>query len=142
MDRPNEPNNALASIKCNWSPNFRKRNIPRYQHENRSYIQDLFEQTGQSGDIVRLFMDDTRDAEPYSHQTDLVTQFFRDADLATLQSGSTRSPSEPIALLDDRKPDLYGDIDEDGGLCRKQYGPLSPQQLFSHLSKPVSEWRR
>lgn len=140
MEQSSESNN-VASIKCSWSTKFKKRNIPRYVHENRSYIQDLFAQTGQGGDIVRLFMDDTRDAEPYSHQTDLVTRFFRDADLADLEIGSTRSPSESSCLLDDRKPDLYKNIDEDGGLCRKQQGPLSPQQLFLALRKPVNRRR-
>lgn len=135
MEQSSESNN-VASIKCSWSTKFKKRNIPRYVHENRSYIQDLFEQTGQGGGIVRLFMDDTRDAEPYSHQTDLVTRFFKDTDLADLEIGSTRSPSESSCLLDDRKPDLYKNIDEDGGLCRKQQGPLSPQQLFLALRKP------
>jgi hypothetical protein len=81
-------------------------------------------------------MRDSRDAERYSNQADQVVTFCEPASLDGLEHGTNNELNQPVALLDDRKEDLYASRGENS-LCRHQRGPLSPRQLFQELQKPV-----
>lgn len=137
MDRSGELNNAFASLRCSWNPDFNKKKPPRrYQQENRSCIQDVNELTNtERDDVIKLVMQGVL-TKPYSHQVDLVARFFEDADLHDLKNGVTGPSFQPDSLLDDREPDLLDpdrNMDEQAGLCRPQKGPLSPHQLYMEL---------
>jgi hypothetical protein len=138
MDSSGRQASVPASIECNWAPQFSSRRHPsQYAQENKSRLLRIYEASDNRGNVIELFMKDARDAPRYSNQVDLVMRYCGDIDLCSLENANLKEINEPIALLDDRKEDLYGAAGDDG-LYRQQQGPLSPRQLYRELQKPVS----
>ncbi|KAI1847956.1 hypothetical protein JX266_006069 [Neoarthrinium moseri] len=136
MELSGQLNPSTASVECAWNPGFFKRCKPStYQRENEHHVRELYESTDRNGNLIRIFMKDSREAERYSNQADLVVNFCENVTLARLESGSDPEILRPNTLMDDRKQDLYGEVGE-VGLCRRARGPFGPYGLYLELQKP------
>jgi hypothetical protein len=137
----------LMLVPSRWNPIFTSRRDLDYSDENKPYIEDrseLCEENDQDEEIeetredfdseesvIRTFMRGRNDKNYCLPQADKVEAFCFGADLGSLQADSGKGSEATIAWLDERC------LSDPTAPARMNRGPLTAQNLYKELKKPV-----
>jgi hypothetical protein len=119
-----------------WDSSFSRRQPTlNYAVENKQYFHRKHEKR-RHVPFIDICVENPSAPQRFRYRADQLKDFCRGLDYEVLETSTGKLLNHPNSLVDDRREDLIAGINHDG-IKRKTKGPLSPQQLYQELGKPV-----